>query len=133
MIFGIAVLVRMRRWGVWRAMRALLLGVLHMGHAWLGLGLMLHGLTGMTGLPATLGLHATSLGGLSLLSLGPLWAGASYLAVIHLSAGLFAAAFALYLVRNAWILCTPRPDGQPGQEWPRPEALARRPPARGRE
>jgi uncharacterized protein involved in response to NO len=67
---GVAVLVRARGWGFARTLRSPILWVLHLGHAWLGVGLVLRGLpVFVPSIPPTLGLHALTAGAIGTLTL----------------------------------------------------------------
>jgi len=68
---GVLVLARARRWGAAHTLRHPLLWILHLGHAWVGVGLMLRGLGAVApSLPSTLALHAITVGGIGLLTFG---------------------------------------------------------------
>jgi uncharacterized protein involved in response to NO len=68
---GAMVLARARKWGAKHTLRKPLLWVLHLGHAWVGIGLILRGLVPLfPSLPPSLALHAVTAGGLGLLSFG---------------------------------------------------------------
>ena len=68
---GALVLARSLRWGARHTIRQPLLWVLHLGHAWVGVGLLLRGLVPfVSALPASLALHAVTTGGLGLLAFG---------------------------------------------------------------
>jgi uncharacterized protein involved in response to NO len=65
------VLARGFHWGTKHTFRQPLLWVLHLGHAWVGIGLVLRGLVPLfPSLPPSLALHAVTAGGLGLLSFG---------------------------------------------------------------
>ncbi|WP_456417100.1 NnrS family protein [Thiolapillus sp.] len=62
--------IRLAGWynhGIWRAP---ILWVLHVGYAWLVLGLALRGLAGFDLLPSAVALHAITVGGIGVLTLG---------------------------------------------------------------
>lgn len=68
---GAIVLARARRWGIEHTFRQPLLWVLHLGHAWVGVGLVLRGLVPLIpSLSPSLAVHAVTVGGLGLLSFG---------------------------------------------------------------
>jgi uncharacterized protein involved in response to NO len=68
---GALVLARAVQWGAQHTLRQPLLWVLHLGHAWVGVGLLLRGLLSLVPvLPASLALHAVTTGGLGLLAFG---------------------------------------------------------------
>lgn len=69
-VAGLAVFVRMTPWGTRHALRQPLLWVLHLGHASVGLGLVLRGLAPWWGLTPSAALHAVTVGGIGLLTLG---------------------------------------------------------------
>lgn len=61
---GIANLARLARWRGWLARREALVWILHLGYAWLGVGLILLGLTALVpeAVPFTAGVHALTAG-----------------------------------------------------------------------
>ncbi|MDP3803525.1 NnrS family protein [Brevundimonas sp.] len=63
-IAGAANLVRLARWRGWLARREALVWILHLGYAWLGLGLILLGLAALVpdAVPFTAGVHALTTG-----------------------------------------------------------------------
>lgn len=69
-VAGMLVLLRMRRWQTARTARTPLLWILHVGSAWIGVGLLLRGFG--IGVPAVTaaGLHAVTAGALGALTLG---------------------------------------------------------------
>jgi uncharacterized protein involved in response to NO len=68
---GVLALARARRWGARHTLEQPLLWVLHLGHAWVAVGLVLRGLVPFVpGLPASVALHAVTAGGIGLLTLG---------------------------------------------------------------
>lgn len=67
---GLLVLARMHGWNTSTALRIPILAVLHIGHIWLGLGLVMRGLSSYLPITPNLGLHVITLGGLSTISLG---------------------------------------------------------------
>ncbi len=68
---GTALLGRTRHWGTRRVGSYPLLWILHMGHAWVGLGLLLRSASILwPRFPATAGTHAITAGGIGLLTLG---------------------------------------------------------------
>jgi uncharacterized protein involved in response to NO len=60
----------MHGWNTSTALRIPILAVLHIGHIWLGLGLIMRGLSSYLPITPNLGLHVITLGGLSTISLG---------------------------------------------------------------
>ncbi|MCP5368423.1 MAG: NnrS family protein [Hyphomicrobiales bacterium] len=63
--------LRLRGWGGLETLRSPILWVLHLGYAWLVLGLALRGLSGLTGLlPMGTALHALTIGLVGVLTLG---------------------------------------------------------------
>lgn len=68
---GLGVLIRMKNWQTPTALRIPMLAILHVGHIWLGLGLLVSGINAFVPfiLP-NLGLHIVTMGGLSTISLG---------------------------------------------------------------
>jgi uncharacterized protein involved in response to NO len=68
---GLGVLIRMKNWQTPTALKIPMLAILHVGHAWLGLGLLVSGINAFVPfiLP-NLGLHIITMGGLSTISLG---------------------------------------------------------------
>ena len=151
-IAGLLVLGRSVHWGIQKTLDQPILWVLHVGHAWIWLGLFLKAAAAAgAGIQPSLATHALTTGAIGTLTLGmmarvtrghtgrPLqvspmmtvaffaitaaalvrvfgpWLRADLTRVTVLSsAGLWALAFALYLVGNARILLTPRPDGKAG-------------------
>ena len=69
-VAGILVLVRARGWRIAATRSTPILWVLHLGHLWLGLGLVLRGLGALALVPATLGTHALTAGAIGTLTLG---------------------------------------------------------------
>jgi uncharacterized protein involved in response to NO len=68
---GCAVLARARGWHATRTWRNPLLAVLHLGHAWLGIGLILRGVSILIPIvPPSLGVHALTAGAIGTLTLG---------------------------------------------------------------
>lgn len=67
---GLLVGARMHGWNTRAALRIPILAVLHIGHIWLGLGLIMCGLSAYLPITPNLGLHVITLGGLSTISLG---------------------------------------------------------------
>lgn len=62
---GLAQLTRLARWQGWRTVREPLLWSLHLGYAWLGVGLLLNGLALLGAVPASAGIHALTVGAIS--------------------------------------------------------------------
>ncbi len=70
-VLGLATLVRMKNWQTPVAMRIPILAILHVGHIWLGLGLITRGLSDFVpAITPNLGLHILTIGGLSTICLG---------------------------------------------------------------
>jgi uncharacterized protein involved in response to NO len=68
---GIAVLARARHWGAAHTLKNPLLWILHLGHAWVGIGLVLRGLAAwVPEVPQSIALHAVTAGGIGLLTFG---------------------------------------------------------------
>ncbi len=68
---GLANLLRLWGWGTRGALGVPLLGVLHVGYAWLGVGLTLYGLSFLSAaIPRDAGLHALTVGCLGTFTLG---------------------------------------------------------------
>ncbi|HWQ87097.1 NnrS family protein [Brevundimonas sp.] len=63
-VAGLANLARLARWRGWLARREALVWILHLGYAWLGLGLILLGLAALVpdAVPFTAGVHALTTG-----------------------------------------------------------------------
>lgn len=67
---GAANLVRLARWRGWMAAREPLVWILHLGYAWLGLGLLLLGVSRLTlAVPQTAGVHALTAGAVGVMTL----------------------------------------------------------------
>lgn len=67
---GAANLVRLARWRGWAAAREPLVWILHLGYAWLGVGLLLLGLSRLTlAVPQTAGVHALTAGAVGVMTL----------------------------------------------------------------
>ena len=149
---GLLVLARAVRWGSFRTLGRPILWVLHLGHAWIGAGLLMKAAAAVwMGIPPSVATHALTAGAIGTLTLGMMarvtlghtgralkasWpmtiafvaitagavvrVGAPWFwpqqtrVALMVSAGCWAAAFALYVVVNARYLMTPRPDGKPG-------------------
>jgi len=149
---GLLVLARSLRWGAHRTLGRPILWVLHLGHAWIWVGLFLKAASA-AGLmvPASAATHALTAGAIGTLTLGmmarvtlghtgrklevsPMMT-AGFFAIVGsallrvfgpwlrpdlagrflvVAAGLWALAFALYVLVNARYLVTPRPDGKAG-------------------
>jgi uncharacterized protein involved in response to NO len=62
---GLAQILRLLRWRGWNTRREPLLWSLHLGYAWLGLGLLLNGLALFGAVPASAGTHALTVGAIS--------------------------------------------------------------------
>ncbi len=151
-IAALLVLIRSLHWGAFKTLRQPILWVLHLGHAWIWLGLALKA-AAAAGLPVppSVATHALTAGAIGTLTLGMMarvtlghtgrvivagpmmtlafaavtaaallrvfgpWFRADLTQVVlEVSAGLWSAAFALYVIGNARILMTPRPDGKEG-------------------
>ena len=70
-LVGAAVLARMARWGTQYTLGQPLLWVLHVGHAWIGLGLIFRGLANFTPLVgASIATHMLTAGAIGTLTLG---------------------------------------------------------------
>ena len=151
-ISGCLVLARSVHWGGLRTLSTPILWILHLGHAWIWLGLLLKAAAAAGfGVPASVATHALTAGAIGTLTLGmmarvtlghtgrPLhvsgmmtlafvaittsaalrvlgpWIRADLTrSALIISAGCWALAFGLYVLGNARILLTPRPDGKPG-------------------
>jgi uncharacterized protein involved in response to NO len=69
----VAVAVRAARWGLSSALRNPLLLILHVGHAWVAIGLVLRGVAAITpAVPPPAGTHAIAAGAVGALTLGML-------------------------------------------------------------
>jgi len=149
---GLLVVARSIFWGAHRTLSRPILWVLHLGHAWIWIGLLLKAASAAGFMiPPSAATHALTAGAIGTLTLGmmarvtlghtgrnlkaaPLmvvgfvaitagavirvfgpWYRADLTAIVlTISAGLWAAAFLIYVIVNARYLVTPRPDGQPG-------------------
>lgn len=69
-VAGVAVLARSSTWGFLPATRQPILWVLHLGHAFLGLGFLMQALSALWPTGASLPLHALTVGGIGLMTLG---------------------------------------------------------------
>ncbi len=69
-VAGVAVLARASTWGFVPALRVPMLWVLHLGHAFIGLGYMMQALSALWPLGSSLPLHAMTVGGIGMLTLG---------------------------------------------------------------
>ncbi len=68
---GLVVLLRMRSWGSIHTVRHPILWVLHLGHAWIGIGLLLRGAaTFGLGIALTFAVHVLTIGGIGTLIIG---------------------------------------------------------------
>jgi len=68
---GVLVLVRMRHWSTGATFSRPILWVLHLGHAWIGVGLLLRAAAAFwPGVPSTAATHALTLGPIGTLTLG---------------------------------------------------------------
>jgi uncharacterized protein involved in response to NO len=68
---GILLFARARHWGAGHTLAHPLLWILHLGHAWVAVGLLLRGLGPVVpGLPPSIALHAITAGGIGLLTFG---------------------------------------------------------------
>lgn len=70
LVAGLAVFARMVTWGTRHTLRHPLLWVLHLGHAAVGAGLLLRGLGAGGAVPTTIAVHAITVGGIGLLTIG---------------------------------------------------------------
>jgi uncharacterized protein involved in response to NO len=71
MLAGAALLLRARGWQTRHTLGTPLLWILHLGHAWIAVGLVLRGLGTVTAfVPASLGIHALTAGAIGTLTLG---------------------------------------------------------------
>lgn len=64
-IAGLAQLLRLLRWQGWNTRREPLLWSLHLGYAWLGIGLLLNGVALLGAVPSSAGMHALTVGAIS--------------------------------------------------------------------
>lgn len=62
---GLAQILRLLRWRGWNTTREPLLWSLHLGYAWLGVGLLLNGVALLGVIPASAGIHALTVGTIS--------------------------------------------------------------------
>jgi uncharacterized protein involved in response to NO len=70
MVAGLGHLVRLVRWRGWRAWAEPLVAILHLGYAWLGIGLLLLGLSVLwPAVPRSAGLHAVTAGAVGVMTL----------------------------------------------------------------
>jgi uncharacterized protein involved in response to NO len=70
-VAGLLVLLRARHWGARYTLNDPLLWILHLAHAWIGIGLALRGLAPFVpGIPPSIALHAVTAAGIGLLTLG---------------------------------------------------------------
>lgn len=70
-VAGVLALSRARHWGAAHTLRTPLLWILHLGHAWVGVGLVLRGIAAVhPGVPPSIALHALTAGGIGLLTFG---------------------------------------------------------------
>jgi uncharacterized protein involved in response to NO len=151
-VAGCLVLARSIHWGAHRTLGRPILWVLHLGHGWIGAGLLLKAAAAAgTGVPPSAATHALTAGAIGTLTLGmmarvtlghtgrPIHASPimtiAFVAItigavlrvfgpwlradltrsaLIASAVCWSIAFALYVVGNARILMTPRPDGKQG-------------------
>lgn len=68
---GAMVLWRMRKWGTLGTLKVPILWVLHLGHAWIGVGLLLRGVAEFTpAIAATFATHVLTIGGIGTLIIG---------------------------------------------------------------
>lgn len=67
---GGALLFRMVGWKTLATLRAPILWILHLGHAWIGVGLLLQGGAALGWLPPSAGVHAITAGAIGSLTLG---------------------------------------------------------------
>lgn len=69
-VAGVAVLARASTWGFVPALRVPMLWVLHLGHAFIGLGFLMQALSALWPVGSSLPLHALTVGGVGLMTLG---------------------------------------------------------------
>jgi uncharacterized protein involved in response to NO len=68
---GVLVAARAWRWGARHTLGTPLLWILHLGHAWLAIGLVLRGVSVFSeAVPSSMGLHALTAGAIGALTLG---------------------------------------------------------------
>lgn len=67
---GIALLVRMSGWGSLRTGRVPMLWIVHLGYAWVGLGLLLRAAAGLDLVPSSVAVHALTAGAIGAFTLG---------------------------------------------------------------
>lgn len=67
---GAAVLGRMVPWGALKTLKSPILWVLHVGHAWIGVGFLLYGIAIVGAVAGTVGLHAMTAGAIGTLTIG---------------------------------------------------------------
>ena len=68
---GVLVAVRSVRWGARHSLRDPLLWILHVGHAWIAVGLLLRALSALTAaVPASAATHALTVGAIGSMTLG---------------------------------------------------------------
>ena len=71
LLAGVLVAARAWRWGARHTLRTPLLWILHLGHAWLAIGLVLRGVSVFSeAVPSSMGLHALTAGAIGALTLG---------------------------------------------------------------
>jgi uncharacterized protein involved in response to NO len=151
-VAGCLVLARSVHWGSHLTLGRPILWVLHLGHGWIGVGLLLKAAAAAGfGIPPSAATHALTAGAIGTLTLGmmarvtlghtgrpihaspmmtiafvaitigavlrvfgPWFRSDLTRSVLVASAVCWSIAFALYVLGNARILVTPRPDGKPG-------------------
>lgn len=70
MTAAVLVVIRLSGWAVWRTRREPLLWILHLGHGWVALGCLLHGLAALSLVPGSAWLHALGVGAMGTMVLG---------------------------------------------------------------
>lgn len=69
-VTGAFTLARTFHWGAWHTRRVPLLWILHTGHFWIGIGLILRGAARTLGISESVGTHAITVGAIGALTLG---------------------------------------------------------------
>ena len=114
---------RLALWAPLKTRANPILWILHLSYAWIVVHLALRGCAGFGLAPAALATHALTVGAIGGLTLQgaaivrvllPLALPSAYAAAVTISAALWSAAFALFVVAFYPILSRPRLDGQPG-------------------
>jgi uncharacterized protein involved in response to NO len=71
LLAGVSNALRMRGWGSFSTARHPILWILHAGYAWLAIGLVLRGVSGLTeAIPEDAGIHALTLGAIGSMTIG---------------------------------------------------------------